>query len=160
MFRRLRNWWSDRRIKNQRGLFRYHDGERWRYADPFATWRSIINHSRFSIETMALEVDRGGEPETTICIEAMCEVFGVERWDKATNRGLTDWQILSLLDQFDRYLTSVKKNSSTGPTSSAPTDSDSSPVQVPPEPTTNSSSDFTSTQTERTFGGGTSESAL
>ena len=159
MFRKLRNWWSDRKIKNQRGLFRYHDGERWRYSDPFAVWRSILNHPTFNIETMAHEIDAGAEPETTICIEAMCEVFDLKRWDKYSNTGLTDWQVLAILDQFDGYLTSVKKNFNRGQTSSAPTASESSTSPVPPEPTTKPLSDSTFAETEPISDGGTSPSA-
>jgi hypothetical protein len=153
------NWWSDRKIKKRRGLFRYHDGSRWRYADPFAAWRSILNHPTFNIETMAHEIDAGGEPETTICIEAMCEVFDLKRWDKYSATGLTDWQVLAVLDQFDTYLTSVKKNSSRGQTLSEPTASESSTSRVPQEPTTNPLSDSTSVETESISEGGTSQSA-
>jgi len=160
VFRKLVNWWSDRKIKKQRGLFRYHDGERWRYTDPFAAWRLILNHPTFNIETMAHEIDAGAEPETTICIKAMCDVFDLKRWDNSTNTGLTDWQVLAILDQFDGYLTSVKKNSSRGRILSEPTESESSTSPVPQEPTTKPSSDSTSAETEPISEGGTSPSVL
>ena len=119
------------------------------YADPFKVWRDILNHAKFNVETMAHLVDEGAEPETTVCVEAMCEIFGVTRWNAENTTGLTDMEILTLLDRFDRYLSDVKKNSSLGATSSVPTDSESSTSKEAQTPATNCSSDATSTSSEQ-----------
>lgn len=154
MFGRIKKWLADRRLKNRRSLFRYWNGERDVYGDPFYIWRQILNHPKFNAETMAFLVDEGSEPETTICVEAMCEIFGVQRWDSDTQSGLTDMEIIMLLDSFDAYLSGVKKNSSTGATSSPPTDSESSTSTEAPKEATSSSSGANSTSSEQSCAGG------
>ncbi len=149
MILKIKKWFRDRRLKKRRSLFRYWNGEKHVYADPFKVWRAILNHPKFNVETMAHLVDDGVEPETTMCVDAMCEIFGVTRWDAQDTTGLTDMEILTLLDSFDTYLANVKKNSSLGVTSSPPTDSVSSSSQEAPKPTTNCSLDATSTSSEQ-----------
>ena len=154
MFGRIKKWLVDRRLKKRRSLFRYWNGKREVYGDPFSIWRQILNHPKFNAETMAFLVDEGSEPETTICVEAMCEIFGVQRWDAETQTGLTDMEIIMLLDGFDNYLSTVKKNSSLGATSSPATASESSTSTEPQTEATNSSADATSTSSEQSCAGG------
>jgi hypothetical protein len=144
----IKKWFRDRRLKKRRSLFRYWNGEKHVYADPFKVWRAILNHPKFNVETMAYLVDEGAEPETTVCVEAMCEIFNVSRWNSENTTGLTDMEIIAMLDSFDLYLGSVKKNSSLGVTSSVHTELESSSSKEAPPQTTNCSLDATSTCTE------------
>lgn len=135
----LRNF-LDRRL-HRRGLFRYHDGRHWRYGDPFLMWRRLHNHSKCNLETMAPELDDGNEPEASIVLDAICEVFGVQRWDEESKTGLIDWELIGLLAQLNGFLNDLKKNTSPGQILSEPMDSESSISPAPPAEATNSSSD-------------------
>lgn len=126
MFGWIRAWFTERNATSRRSLFRYWDGGKWRAGDPFAIWRALANHPKLDLDTMAPMADAGKEPETTILIEAFCEVFDVQRWDEKAQTGLTDWEIMNLLVELQTYFSNLKKNTSPGPTSPAPTDSESS----------------------------------
>jgi hypothetical protein len=130
-------------------LLRYWAGDGWRYGDPFAIYRKLWNHPELNIEAQAPLVDAGQEPETTIFVTALAEVFGVERWDPETRRGLTDWEILDCFQQLNEYMLALKKNTSGWPTSSPPTESESLTAEAEddslesPAEVTNCSSDST-----------------
>ena len=137
-----------RELNKNQAVFPYYDGERKRYADPFGVWRKLVNHPKFNMQEMTPLVEMGEEPETTICIEAVVEVFGIKRWNPVTHTGLTDMQVLIVLDRFDNFLGAIKKNFVYGSTSSPTTDLESSISPEPPKEATNSSSPSTSTSTE------------
>ena len=107
-----------------------------------------MNHPTFNLQEMTPLVEQGIEPETSICIEAVAEVFSIKRWDTATETGLTDMQILIVLDRFDSFLGAIKKNFASGATSSATTDWESSTSPEAQDAATNFSSHSTSTSTE------------
>lgn len=123
LFRLLLAWLPCRRRERRRLLLSYWDGEHTRRADPFRLWRQLMNHPRANLVDMAPLVDQGHEPETTIVIEALAEVFAVKRWNGEF--GLTDWEILNLLGALDEFLVALKKNTSPGPISPPPTASTS-----------------------------------
>jgi hypothetical protein len=122
MFRWLISLLSRRRRLKSRNLLRYWDGRRWRYGDPFRIWRQLQGHPKCNIETMAPLAEVGQEPETTIVVEAIAEVFGVPRWNDATGEGLTDLECLDLLSGLVEWFDGLKKNYSRGLTSLPPTD--------------------------------------
>lgn len=105
---------DERRRQRERDLIRFFDGVKIRYGDPFKIWRDLLNDPEANFETMGDAIDSGAEPETSICINAICKAFGVERWDPAKKRGLTDWQLLDLPVQLMDFFDGVKKNSSLG----------------------------------------------
>jgi len=99
----------------RRGLFPYSDGQRQRWADPFTVYRKLAAGD-VTLETLAPALDEQKEPEMTQALDLICNAFAVQRWDDRTSTGLTDWEILSLVDQLDQYVNGVKKNSSVGQT--------------------------------------------
>lgn len=129
----------ERRRLAQRGLFRYHDGARVRYGDPFAIYRTLYNDPVVNLERSMDSVDAGEEPETTQLMELLAKTFDAKRWDGQS--GLTDWELLALFGAFTDYLDGLKKNISPGPTWSRPTDSESSVSPAGPEPVTSSCAD-------------------
>lgn len=104
----LRRAWQQRRTRG-RALFSYHDGARLRRADPAELWRKLLNHTRMNFADMLPLAHQGQEPEATIVLEALAEIFRVERWDDQSGRGLTNWELLDLVREFDEYLTELKK---------------------------------------------------
>ena len=110
MIRWLRDRLRRRRYQ-RRGLFRYHDGRRARNADPFVIWRRIKEHDTLNLEDQASFVDQGLEPQTTIVIEGLCDVFQVTRFDDATGEGLMDVEVLDVLAKLHLFCDVVKKNS-------------------------------------------------
>lgn len=133
------------RRRGNRLLFRYHDGRRWRRADPFRCYRALKFHERFNLDTHPSLVDEGVEPETSIAIEAIAEVFHLQRWTADNEVGLTDWEVLSVFSDFFYYLESLKKSTGSGLTFTQPTAESSSSSPPPPDLTTNVSSPSTST---------------
>lgn len=98
-----------RRRQRRMDLLRYWDGTGWRYGDPFLLYRKLWSHPELNIEAQAPLVDAGQEPETTIFVTALAEIFGVERWDPDTGRGLTDWEVLDCFQQLNEYMVALKK---------------------------------------------------
>jgi len=133
--------WKHRRSLNKRLLFHYHDGERERLGDPFLLWRRLMNHDKLDLERMGPAVDDGEEPETTIFVESVAEVFGVKQWDETTQSGMTDWEIVDLVSQMHVFFDGLKKNISPGLTPPEPTASESSTLTEPPTEATKPSSD-------------------
>lgn len=108
LLRRLQQWRERRRLRG-RGLFCYHDGQRTRYADPALVWRNLLNHPEMNFETMVALAEEGHEPEATIVNKALCEIFDVRPWDEASQTGLTCWEVMELVSQFDQYVLALKK---------------------------------------------------
>jgi hypothetical protein len=163
MLLRILSWLTSRRLGSRR-LFRYWDGRRWRYGDPFLLWRAIMNHPTVHFENALPLVDDGVEPETSQVVVALYEIFAVEPWDEHRRTGLTQWEILAVLGAFNLYLELLKKSTSPGPTSSPATAS--TPVAASaesPAPAPSSSWDSGSMPSESTPGGdcsGSSPSAI
>jgi len=116
MFARFKSWRERRRLKG-RGLFCFHDGQRYRYVDPLRMWREIECHEKFNLETDPPLVAARQEPESSHFISAMCEAFGIERFDDETHRGMIDEELMELFVKLADFLGAVKKNIDTGQTS-------------------------------------------
>ena len=104
--------WAERRRQRQRAIFPYHDGTRPRRADPAAIWRGLLSHPTMDLERHVPLAEQGQEPERQIVLDAICQIFAVEQWSEETAAGLTAWELLDLLRQFDEYLAALKKNTS------------------------------------------------
>jgi hypothetical protein len=65
----------------------YHDGSRQRFADPAAVWRALLNHPKFDFSAMILPANQGQEPERTIALDALAEIFAVQRWTRRRDKG-------------------------------------------------------------------------
>lgn len=107
-------FWSFARKTQRRALFEFHDGTTLRRVDPFQLWRRLFTHPRLNFAEMLPLAEQGQEPETTTTIECLCEIFGVSRWNEAAGTGLTDWEILALVGQFEEFLELLKKSTSRG----------------------------------------------
>jgi hypothetical protein len=136
-------------FRRRRQTFRFFDGQRWRRGDPFRIWRALENHDRLDMESMHQDVDAGVEPACTIAMEAICEVFEVERYNSETGRGMLDWELSNMLAMFIYYISDLKKKQSPGSMPSSPTGSECSTSPEPPEKTGNSSADSYSTPREQ-----------
>lgn len=142
--------WRERTL-HKRAFFRFHDGRRWRYVDPFKAWRELNNHPDFDFASQLKFVDVGESDSTEACVKALCGVFAVERWNEQTGDGLTDWELLNVLDAFYQYCAAVKKNISPGPTESEPTDPASSTFPAPPAAASSACSGSPSTPIASSF---------
>jgi hypothetical protein len=120
----LKRLFTRGRFRN-RLLFRYHDGTRWRYGDPYKLWREMWNPTgaghKCLLKEHAPAFDSGQEPETTLLIEAICKVFGLKRFDPESGEGVTDWEAKNILNVLSDYIDEVKKNTRASPTSPEPT---------------------------------------
>lgn len=127
-------WLRNRRARLQsersRLIFEFSDGTKLRRADPMRVWREIQNDPEFNVQTMSALVDAQAEPETSLCLKCLCRVFGVERFDERTGRGLTDGQLLNLLVDFEDYLDTLQKKTRRGPILPSPTESEPLPVSA------------------------------
>lgn len=108
-----------------RKLFKYSNGLRIVHGDPFLLWRKMCSHP-VNLQELLPALESGAEPDATKAIDALVEVFGLVKLDPATGKGLTDWEVVEVLDSFNQYLASLKKNGDPGPTSQPATDSLSS----------------------------------
>lgn len=128
------------RFEAQRNLFRFWDGRKWRAVDPWSTWRAIVNCKTFDFSNRLFLVEAGEDDEVRACVSALCQIFGVERYNDETKVGMTDWEILSIYLALRNDCDALKKNTSAGPTTSPPTDPPSSISPASPSDPTNSSS--------------------
>ena len=126
--------WIRNRARRRQNIWRFFDGRRWKWVDPYRIWRGIINHPHFNLADLPL-IEQGEEPQTTIGIEAVCELFGIQRWSPERGDGLTDEEILAVLVDFLEYLEDLKKKRSPLQTWRPPTEPQSSAPPECPEPT-------------------------
>jgi hypothetical protein len=148
MFGWILNKWRNWRIAKQRLLYSYWDGKTQRRGDPFRIWREIENDTSIDLDTMAVFVDGGREPETSLMVEAIARAFRVERWNEETQSGLIDWEIIDLLIYLQSFMLALKKNISPGQTSPTITESASSTLPEALADPTNASLDSGSTSSE------------
>lgn len=159
MLRAMLCWFRGCRWRSRR-LFRYWDGRRWRYGDPFVLWRAIVNHPTVNFENALPLVDEGQEPETSQVIAALYSIFDVAAWNEQQGTGLTQWEVLGVLGSFNEYLESLKKSTSPGPISSPPTEwTPSSASPAAPDPAESASSASGSTPSASTPDAATTSSA-
>jgi hypothetical protein len=111
MTRWIHSWLERRRLRG-RGLFRYHDGSRTRYADPAAIWRALLNHPAMDFSHDPQLADQGDPEAQPRVVQALSEIFAVPLFRDRAHPGLTTWEMLDLLRQFDEYLAALKKNTS------------------------------------------------
>ncbi len=111
--RGLRYWWLRRRALRQ-GLFLYWDGLRWRLADPLQVVRRMVQlESQEELFSRAL-----GDPGQVLsqlgeeALQQAAKILEVHRFDG--RRGLTDLQLLRLLEQFAEWFSDQKKVVSVG----------------------------------------------
>jgi len=129
---------------SEREIFKYHDGVRDRYGDPLAIARKLKTNQHGDIETLATLCDDFQEPEASQFIEVVRKAFGLPDWNDQDGSGLTDSEVVELFGKFADYIEGLKKNTSPGPISSPPTDSESStspeaPSEVTREPSVSGS---------------------
>lgn len=124
---------KEQRRLAKRGIYRFWDGEQWRYADPLRIWQGIFRHPTVNFVRDLEAVDEGIEPTTTEVLNGICEIFAVQRFDDATRRGLTSWELVDMLNEYFAWLESQKKSTSSGPTSTEPSEPEySSSMAAPP----------------------------
>lgn len=150
-------WWKRsrrmaRRRERQRAIFRYWDGERERGIDPASVWRALVTHPKFNWETHPALIDDQnpavGREALEITLNAIREVFDVGIWTEDAQghaRGLTEWETINILVEFNQYLDSLKKSTNPTPTSPPPTAPPSSEIV---SASMNASSDSGSTSGE------------
>lgn len=132
-----------------RALFGFWDGFRTKHVDPYQVHRRLHTHPDLpSFADYANLFDQGVEPEATQFITAIADTFGIQRWDDAKQTGLTDIEIVGILNDFYNWMDGVKKNGPDSQTSSDATDSESSEAPSVPDSTMKPASDSGSTSNE------------
>jgi hypothetical protein len=106
-----------------RGIFRFHDGLRWRWSDPWLATRLFFSHAEFDWDQTPEQLkqpDSGVQLEAIRLIaQAVRDTFQIPSFALG---GLSEQECVSLLFEFRRYLGDVKKNGSLWPTSAEPTE--------------------------------------
>ena len=103
-------------------LFKYWDSTQWRYIDPVTAFRKCQHHEAMDWDNKGTLIEAGSEPETTEYVQAICDIFDVEKYDESTGEGLTETELAGLLNHLTEWLLGVKKNTSGSSTSPEPTD--------------------------------------
>ena len=144
------------RRKPNRLLFRYHNGGSEVSADPLALLRRILNDPIVGdLEQAAAYIDACKEPESSEILSRLCDIFGIVRYDSKCQTGLTDIEIMAVVQAFGDYMDVVKKNTSPGPTLPPPGDLESSISLTPPAGLENPFSDLPSAPSEQNYDGAT-----
>lgn len=109
--------------KPNRLLFRFYDGQTWRCEDPLLIRQRIDSHPDYRWDVHPAMAEKGDAKAFEIVLNAICEGFGVTRYDWQTKTGLTQAELLELLNKFAIYLDSIKKNIFFLPNSASSTES-------------------------------------
>lgn len=114
MFRSLVNWMLMCLGFDVRGIFRFHDGRRWRYIDPWSATRELFSATNgFDYDTSLEELKKPDSASQLGAIAVIAEtvriVFKVPGFEAG---GLSEQECVDLLMQFREYLGDVKKNGS------------------------------------------------
>ena len=115
MFGWFTSWREKRRLRDK-SLFRYFDGKRQRYGDPWALWRKLSKNPTAELATLAAGMEAGDVADAELFLRIVADVFGLHRWDDVRQWGLLDWDVRDIFDRFCDYIADVKKNFSPPPT--------------------------------------------
>lgn len=126
MWRRIKAWWIERRTRNERLLFRVFNGRKLQAIDPWQTWHSLQNDPEFDFERHYQLAAAQSRPEYDWMLAAICRAFNVSRFDVKTQTGLTDGELVRLLDEFLGFIDTIQKKTNDGPTLSPSSESTSS----------------------------------
>ena len=107
-----------------RGIFRFHDGRQWKFADPWVVTRRLFAHSEFDWDRtpeLLHQPDSQTQLEAVRLIAlAVRDAFTISPFEQ---RGLSEQECVNLLIDFRQYLGDVKKNGSLWQTSPEPMES-------------------------------------
>lgn len=93
--------------RRRRGLFRFHDGQRYRYADPLVVSRRLAEDPKYL--PRHLDDARAGDFEAiAICGEAAGRAFDLREFDGKRGTPLTDR--IEILLSFEIWVAALKKN--------------------------------------------------
>jgi len=152
-------WLTKFRWRNRRQIFCYWDGKAYRFIDPMVAYRGLSDDPEYVMDRTPAQlqaaidlgnsdnipaegkaqIERDALDLMRIMANACRRVFDVQPIDPKTGDGLTDSECVALLVAFGGYLSALKKNTSSPPTSPRSTESLASSV-------TSSSSDSSSTE--------------
>lgn len=127
----------------RRDIFRYWDGQQWRYCDPLVVWRQLFEDPTVDAAIdfrLATGVDANGQPcdydpeAQDRVLQLIRRTLDVAPWSEKS-RGLTVGETFELLWKFFQYVNDMKKKRDLLLTQSPPTDSESSedPSTMPPD---------------------------
>jgi hypothetical protein len=114
-------------IERRRLIFRFWDGLQLRRVDPIVVARGLAAHPEFSESTHLPLCDAGDIDAIATTAGAVRDVFGVPPF---ADGGLAELECLAVLNDFQHWLFSLKKNTNTLPTS--PPDTGGTQDETPP----------------------------
>lgn len=121
----LRNWVTSRK----RCVFSYYDGRKWRQADPYVVWVSLLQDPEMDLEIDIPAMDRGDIESTTKVVNAVHRAFDLAPFKDG--RGVTVGECRLLLGRFFQYAQLLKKNFERMQTLSATSDGKGSTGKSP-----------------------------
>lgn len=127
--------WLTRLFKPQppdeRGLFRYYNGVRWRVVCPITAWNCLFRSQTFSFEKHIpmLQIAEERLEAAQATAEAVREAFDIP---DLNDGGLSTLQCVTLLNDFLAWMEVQKKNSNPTPISPTPTIAPSLEPSPPP----------------------------
>ena len=104
--------------KPKRAIFKYHNGQKWTWADPLEVARSLDSHAEFRphvhVAMMTVPADDPAAPSPQevaeaqrVTVAAVREAFQIPAF---VDGGLPEKECLELLNRFAEYLAGLKKN--------------------------------------------------
>lgn len=115
-----------------RKIFKFFDGRLNRGIDPMVAFRGLQDHADYDMETTPALASSGDTQALFVMAQAAKDVFGVAAYSmdqSGQEYGLTEMECVQLLVDFAGFISDLKKNTATGPTSPPPTGSTPSPIE-------------------------------
>lgn len=132
----LLDWWRNLRARNNRNLFEFFDGRRFVKRDPWPIYRALYSDKEFVIgkdssdpADMLVNALNLEEPEFSKCVACGHRALGTQPFDAKTGIGLSEIEVVAVVEDFLRWCDELLKKNGGLLTSSAPTDLKSSTGQ-------------------------------
>lgn len=93
--------------RRRRGLFRFHDGQRYRYVDPLFVSQSLAADPEYLPRHLG-DARKGDREAIGICSRAASRAFGLRDFDG--KRGTTLADRIEILLSFEIWVAALKKN--------------------------------------------------
>lgn len=113
-------WILEKLRRNRRQIFRYHDGRRWRSADPMDLQEAVFSHPLFDQAKLQIcdKPDKFGRQAADQILQVIRDAFQMPPY--RDGKGSTQDECWRVWVRFVIYLEALKKNGDALPSSSEP----------------------------------------
>lgn len=99
--------WKWKRLRRE-GLFRFWDGQTVRVIDGLRLASQLMRRREFTDPAFQSRLEQQDPEAEQAFLDSLAEVLGVQRFDSATGRGITDLELIAVGQELARWITEKK----------------------------------------------------